>query len=76
MEAYLGGAGALYTGPTSEARAEAAAALIDDTTRWSDARWQEVATRAADQAFSGHANSEVAEKMLAEWRTAFPQLVR
>lgn len=71
MAAYLGEAGSLYGGETTEDRARAAAALIEASVAWSDARWRETWERASDHAYARFACSDVAEGWVSEWRRAF-----
>lgn len=68
MDAYLGRAGARYRGDTVEARADHAAVLIHDTTRWTERRWREAWLAAVDEAWRRFPADLVMAAMVAEWR--------
>ena len=71
---YLGGAGALYRGATTEERAADVARLVRATLEWPEPRWEDEARKAVDQAFSRYSSREVAEQMVDAWRATFSQL--
>jgi hypothetical protein len=62
MRGYVGDAADLY------ADAAGAAALVQQTVHWDDARWRRQWCRAADHAHLHHGSSDVAEAMLEQWR--------
>jgi hypothetical protein len=69
---YIGPAGSLYGGETPDERAKSAAELVNGSLDWSAARWAEVAQRSSEHAFEHHANRDVTDRMLRQWRTLLP----
>ena len=68
---YLGTAAARYAGATAEARADHAAALVNDTLTWSDERWASQRRMALDHAWSRHPADLVAADLVDTWRRRF-----
>jgi glycosyltransferase involved in cell wall biosynthesis len=69
---YLGPAGSLYGGETPDDRAKSAAELVNASLDWSAARWAEVAQRSSEHAYQHHANRDVTDRMLRQWRSLLP----
>jgi glycosyltransferase involved in cell wall biosynthesis len=57
-----------YTGSSAEARADHAAALVNATLAWDDARWEAAAQRSLDVAWVHHPADLVVARMLEVWR--------
>ena len=64
LTAYVGDAGSAYRD------ADHAASLIEETTRWSDERWQEAWEKSVDRAFLHHADDLVLRPLFEEWCAA------
>lgn len=64
LTAYVGDAGCAYRD------AGHAASLIEETTRWSDARWQNAWQKSVDRAFLHHADEVVLRPLFEEWCSA------
>lgn len=59
---YIQEAGYFYDTP------EEAAALIDQTARWTDQQWRQCHRRSIERAYSSFASTEILQSIVADWR--------